>query len=76
MTLIDEALAEAAPAAAQVAQDLGIGLFAATLALCGVADALEADPRATARQIEMATGMTVDTVAACLRALAAPEVPA
>lgn len=71
MTPIDEALAEAAPAATQVAQELGVGLFAAVIAVCGVADVLEASPTATAREIEQRSGMTPDTVAACLRALAA-----
>lgn len=76
MSLFADELTAAVPEASQVAQELGIGLFAATLAVCTVADALEVNPRATAQQIEMATGMTPDAVAVCLRALAAPEVPA
>ncbi|MFC5846683.1 hypothetical protein [Deinococcus petrolearius] len=69
MNIFDEELKNAVPDAERVAQELGISPLMATVAVCMVSDVLAVKPGATARQIEHATGMMPDAVAACLRVL-------
>ena len=73
MTLFTEELTKAMPAALQVAQDLGVSIYGASLALSIVAAEVEANPAITAAEIERKRDMTPEAVQACLKAMEAQQ---